>query len=174
MMPKPPLFPAGEFDQVALIDDSHKSLLIKKIGSAPERLRSALEGLSDTQLNTPYRNWTIRQIVHHLADSHMHSYIRFKWALTENDPMIKAYDESAWSELEDARTSEIEPSLQLLEGLHRRWVTVLQTMTRSDYDRSFQHPETGEVIQLSLAIAYYAWHGRHHTAQIMWVRGYRL
>lgn len=170
----PPLFPVGEFDQATNYDDANKQRLIETIESAPDSLCRVLTGLTDAQIELRYQNWTIRQIVHHIADSHMHSYIRFKWALTENEPLIKAYDESAWTELPDAQSAGIESSLELLGGLHRRWTTLLRAMTDRDYARTFEHPQTREIVRLSLALPYYAWHGRHHTAQIEWVRTNRL
>ncbi len=173
-MPVPPTFPIGAFDQVAIMDDAHKERSIETIEAAPQSLRRSVEGLTDNQIDTPYCNWTIRQIIHHVADSHMNSYIRFKWALTEDAPLIKSYDETAWSELPDARTADIALSLHLLEGLHQRWSVLLRTMTDLDFERTFTHPETGELVHLSLALPYYAWHGRHHTAQIEWVRTRRL
>ena len=173
-MIEPPRFPIDAFDQVAPDDPTQERALIDQLASAPMVLRDAVSGLSAAQLDLRYRNWSIRQIVHHMADSHMHSYIRFKWALTEDAPIIKAYDEGLWSEMQDARTSPIEPSLDLLQGLHLRWATVLRGMSADDYGRTFKHPETGEVVKLSLALAYYAWHSRHHTAQIEWVCANRL
>ena len=168
------MFPAGEFDGLAAGNEVHRKNLIETIEFAPDTLRRALNGLSDAQVETRYRNWTIRQIVHHIADSHMNSYIRFKWALTEDEPTIKAYDESAWIELPDARIAGVGSSLLILEGLHRRWTVLLRAMTNHEFERTFQHPQTGESIRLSLALPYYAWHGRHHTAQIEWVRMNRL
>jgi uncharacterized damage-inducible protein DinB len=130
-------------------------------------LRKAVNGLSDHQLETKYRNWTIRQIVHHIADSHVNSYIRFKWALTEPTPTIKAYQEADWVELADSRRGDIAPSVQLLEGLHVKWVQLLKLMTDEQFQRSFVHPQTGETVSLWSALNYYPWHCRHHTAQIL-------
>ena len=140
------------------------------IEACPGALRRAVAGLSDAQLDTRYRNWTIRQIVHHLADSHVNSYIRFKWALTEDLPTIKAYDEGRWAALEDSRTGDIQAPLALLEGLHARWVQLLRSMTDEQFGRSFLHPETRKTVSLNAALCYYAWHCRHHTAQITWLR----
>src|SRR5439155_19496922 len=119
------------------------------------------------QLDTPYRpdGWTVRQLVHHLADSHMNMYIRLRLALTENQPTIKPYDEKLWAELRDARTLPIEPSLQLLENLHHRWVALLRALSPADISRAYFHPELG-VVHLDTTLAAYAWHGRHHTAHI--------
>ena len=126
--------------------------------------------LDDAQLNTKYRNWTIRQIVHHLADSHLHSYTRFKLTLTEDQPTIKPYDESRWSELPDAVSGPIGPSLTLYAALHDRWTQLLRAMTSDQFARSFYHPESGKTVSLNDALQYYAWHARHHTALIGWLR----
>lgn len=127
-------------------------------------------GLSDAQLDTKYRNWTIRQITHHVADSHLNSLVRFKWALTEEQPRIKAYEEGDWVNLLDAQAGDVEPSLLLLDGLHAKWVQVLRSMTRQQYSRTFLHPQSGDSVSLWTALNSYAWHGRHHTGQIHWVR----
>jgi uncharacterized damage-inducible protein DinB len=143
------------------------------IEAAPTALRAAVAGPSEDQLDTRYRNWTIRQIVHHVADSHVNSYVRFKWALTEEVPTIKPYDDGRWADLADARTGEVRAPLALLEGLHIRWVQLLRSMTEEQFGRAFFHPETGQTVSLSAALCYYAWHGRHHTAQIHWLREQR-
>jgi hypothetical protein len=108
--------------------------------------------------------------VHHIADSHVNSYVRFKWALTEDTPTIKAYDEGLWSDLIESRIGSITPSLLLLDGLHSRWCQLLAKLTPSQYERAFVHPETSETVTLNAALAYYAWHGKHHTGQILWLR----
>ena len=169
-MPDPPQNPAGEFVPPDKTDADSRSRIVSAIAELPERLRSLVRDLNDEQLQSRYRNWSIRQIVHHLADSHMHAYIRCKWALTEDCPRIKAYDETRWSELEDARHADVQPSLTLLQGLHARWVDALTRMNSRDYERTFEHPETGAVEPLWRVLPYYAWHGRHHTAQIEWIR----
>ncbi len=130
-----------------------------------------MTGLNEEQLNTPYRDggWTVRQVVHHLADSHMNAYVRFKLALTENEPTIKPYDEAAWAETADVRESPIEVSLALLENLHARWVALLQSMSEADFARQFRHPQLGAV-PLEKNLALYAWHGRHHVAHIASLR----
>ena len=138
--------------------------------TAPARLKQAVQGLSDTQLETRYKNWTIRQIVHHVADSHVHSYIRFKWSLTENNPTIKAYEEADWVALDDCTQGDIAPPLALLAGLHLKWVQTIDCMSESQMRRTFVHPQTGERVPLWSALQYYAWHGQHHTAQIQWLR----
>jgi hypothetical protein len=143
---------------------------IAVLEGAPAALRRAVAGLSDGQLDTRYHNWTVRQIVHHLADSHVHSYVRFKWALTEERPTIKAYDEDRWVALGDSRAGAVAAPLALLEGLHTRWVQLLRVMSDEQFARSFHHPQSGEVVSLSAALCYYAWHCRHHTGQITWLR----
>jgi hypothetical protein len=167
---EPPQYPAGPFQPEEAPDASRREELIAVIETAPRLLRRAVAGLKDAQLDTRYKNWTIRQIVHHIADSHMNSYIRCKWALTEETPLIKAYDEGRWAALEDSLHGEVEPPLAFLEGLHRRWVQLLRTMTAEQFSRSFMHPETGQRVVLSSALCYYAWHCRHHTGQISWLR----
>jgi hypothetical protein len=144
--------------------------LIEEIAATPQLMRKAIEGLTERQLNTPYREggWTVRQVVHHVADSHMNSYIRFKLALTEHEPTVKPYDEAKWAELIDAKDAPIELSLQLLEGLHRRWVILLQSLSDEDVKKQFTHPELG-LVSIDKYIALYAWHGKHHVAHIMLV-----
>ena len=172
--PEPPQFPAGPF----VADEAHggrrPEAWIDEIERAPKRLRAVLSGLSDEQLDTTCRNWTIRQITHHLADSHLNSYVRFRLALTEERPTIKPYDESRWSRLADAQRSDIEPSLQLLQGLHARWAYLLRSLASDAFERSFYHPENQEIVPLWRALPYYVWHGRRHTAQIEWVKQHRL
>ena len=165
--PVPPLNPVGEFVPVPTFDEAVKSQLIETLARAPEALRQAVFGLTDEQLDTRYKNWTIRQIAHHLADSHMHSYIRFRWALTEDNPTIKPYAEAEWVLLEDSAHGDVEPSLRILEGAHARWVYLLQTLKPEQFQRTFFHPETNENVDLWTALNYYAWHARHHTGQIL-------
>jgi hypothetical protein len=167
---EPPQEPAGPFVPEEAPDGTRRGQLIEEIEATPRLVRAAIAGLSDRQLDTRYKNWTVRQIVHHLADSHVNSYVRFKLALTEDRPTIKPYQEGLWADLADARTGAIEPPLALLDGIHRRWVQLLLTMTEEQFGRSFYHPESGQTVVLSSALGYYAWHGRHHTAQILWVR----
>lgn len=164
-----PKYPAGPRPAEEKFDAERKNAYIAQIEQAPAQMRKALMGLSEDQLDTKYKNWTIRQITNHLVDSHTHSYIRFKWALTEDAPLIKAYDENLWSELSDAKTGSLEPSLLLLEAIHQKWVRVLRSMTDDQYARTFRHPD-GRTIPLSQALGIYAWHGRHHTGQILWLR----
>ena len=165
-----PQNPAGAFVPEENYGPERRAELIAVIEAAPAALRAAVAGLSEDQLDTRYRNWTIRQIVHHIADSHVNSYIRFKWALTEDTPTIKPYDEGRWAALTDARGGDVQASLALLEGLHRRWVHLLRSMTEEQFARAFFHPETGKTVSLNTAVCSYAWHCRHHTAQITWLR----
>lgn len=177
MSSEPPQWPAGPFVVGKTHDDQQHEAWIREIERAPTRLRETVSGLSNNQLDTKYRNWTIRQIVHHLADSHMNAYVRFKLALTEERPTITPYDESRWSLLTDAQQADIEPSLQLLEGLHARWAYLLRSLTPDAFERSFRHPEKfydREIVPLWHALAVYAWHVGHHTAQVEWVRKHKL
>src|SRR5215471_7525532 len=159
-----PQTPAGAFAPETGYGPRRRAEFIAVIEAAPAALRQAVAGLSEGQLDTRYRNWTVRQIVHHLADSHVNSYVRFKWALTEDRPTIKAYDEGRWAALEDSRTGGISAPLALLEGLHARWVQLLWSLTDEQFARTFTHPETGQSVSLAAALGYYAWHCRHHTA----------
>jgi hypothetical protein len=168
-----PQNPAGAFTPEPGYGPQRRDDFIAVIEAAPAALRDAVAGLSEDQLDTRYRNWTVRQIVHHLADSHVNSYIRCKWALTEERPTIKAYDEGRWAALVDSRTGDVRAPLALLEGLHARWVQLLRSLTETDFDRAFVHPETDQTVSLRAALCYYAWHCRHHTAQIRWLRQQR-
>ncbi len=160
-------YPIGRFEWRGASSDDDRNRYIVEIDQAPRRLRAAVAGLTDAQLDTPYRpgGWTVRQVVHHVPDSHMNSYVRFRLALTEDAPTIKPYDESRWAELSDARTAPIEISLALLESLHARWVLLLRNLKPSDFAQEFRHPELGTV-SLDRNLALYAWHGRHHVAHI--------
>ena len=137
----------------------------------PERLRAAVSGLTDQQLDTPYRQggWTVRQVVHHVGDSHANCYIRFKLALTEDWPTIKTYDEAAWANLADSRWLPVEPSLAFIEALHARWVGLLESLSDEDFQKGFQPPELGRQ-NLAKVLALYDWHSRHHTAHITSLR----
>jgi uncharacterized damage-inducible protein DinB len=170
---EPPHNPAGAFVPEDGYGPHRRVELVAVLAAAPAALRELVHDLPDERLEVRYRNWTIRQIVHHLADSHVNSYVRFKWALTEDRPTIKAYDESRWAALEDSRTGDIRAPLALLDGLHAQWVPLLRSMTEEQFARSFVHPETGQTVTLNAALAYYAWHCRHHTAQIRWLREQR-
>jgi hypothetical protein len=166
-----PQNPAGPFEPEESPGPRRREELIGVVEVAPAALRAAVAGLSGAQLDTRYRDWTVRKIVHHLADRHVNSYVRCKWALTEETPTIKPYDEGRWAALEDSRAGDVEAPLALLEALHARWVQLLRSMTEVQFARSFLHPETGQTVSLGAALGYYAWHGRHHTAQIVWLRG---
>lgn len=166
-----PRYPIGKFQPSVSATAQDRDGFIAQIADAPERLRAALKGLSEAQLDTPYREggWTVRQVVHHLFDSHLNAYVRFKLALTENEPTIKPYSESLWAELPEARTAPAEISTALLENLHRRWVLMMRAMTDAEWKRSFRHPERG-VMSLQETLGLYAWHGRHHVAHITELR----
>lgn len=170
MTTAPPDNPAGAYTPVQDFDETVKSELIATIRQAPKLLRDAVAELSDEQLDTLYKNWTIRQITHHVADSHLHSIIRFKWALTEDLPTIKAYEEGDWVQLADCKLGDVEPALAMLDGLHSKWVQLLDSMTQEQFARSFLHPQNGQSVRLWIALNSYAWHGQHHTAQIRWLR----
>ena len=159
-------YPVGRFSPSATSTPSLRAEQIETLCQLPERLRSAVSGLNDGQLDTPYRDggWTVRQVVHHFADSHANSYIRFKLALTEDAPTIKPYDEAAWACLPDSRMP-IAPSLEFVSGVHARLVTLLQAMSEADYRRGFIHPERGRMT-LANNLALYAWHSRHHVAHV--------
>jgi uncharacterized damage-inducible protein DinB len=161
-------YPVGKFSwRDEKLTFPQREHLIGEIEQAPALLRAAVAGLSDAQLDTPYREggWTVRQVVHHLADSHMNAYIRFRLALTETEPTIKPYSQDDWAKLADARSAPVEPSLRLLEGLHHRWVLLLKSLSGEDFGRTLRHPEQG-VVTLDRNLALYAWHGRHHVGQI--------
>ena len=161
-------YPIGRFvSPQGPLDPRARAACIAEIEEAPSIFRSLAAGLDDRQLDSPYRpgGWTIRQVVHHVPDSHMNAYIRTKLALTEETPTIKPYDEARWSELLDARTAPIEMSLQLLETLHSRWVLLLRSLSEGDFNKTFVHPDVGRVT-LHWLLALYAWHGKHHAAHI--------
>lgn len=170
MQTETPQFPAGAFTAPDQLSEEDQRKLIDELAHLPAELRAAVEGLTDVQLETKYRNWTIRQIAHHIADSHVNSYIRFKWTLTEEEPTIKAYDEGRWSDLSESQNGSVQPSLLLLDGLHARWCQLLSSLSAEEYERAFIHPETSERVTLGQALAYYVWHGKHHTAQILLLR----
>ena len=164
-------YPIGKFKWEGDATAEQREQLIDEIAGTPARVRAAVEGLSAEQLETPYRpgGWTVRQVVHHIADSHLNSYVRFRLALTEDEPTIKPYHEDRWAELEDARTAPLEVSLALLESLHERWVQLLKSLKAEDFARTFKHPEMG-VVSLDKNVGLYAWHGRHHVAHITGLR----
>ena len=164
-------YPIGKFTWDGAAGEDQRQRFIADLEQAPANLRTAVAGLSPEQLDTPYRpgGWTVRQVVHHLPDSHLNSYMRFKLAMTESEPAIKGYDEALWAELPEAKTAPVEISLALLEALHRRWVLFLRTLAPGDFARTFRHPEHG-VMTLDRTLAVYAWHGRHHVAHITALR----
>lgn len=165
-------YPIGRFHFDQDASTGKREQWIAEIAAAPAQLRASVAGLTGMQLDTPYRDggWTVRQVVHHVPDSHLNAYTRMKLALTEEEPTIKPYEEARWAELPDGRTGDIEPSLHLLEYLHQRWLMLLRALKPLDFDRQFRHPEHGRVFKLSEMLAMYAWHGRHHVAHITALR----
>ena len=163
-------YPIGKFQREDACPD-RRSLHIRQIEAAPAELRAAVAGLTSERLDTPYRpgGWTVRQVVHHLPDSHMNAYVRMKMALTEEVPTIKPYDEARWAELADLRTTPTEIPLALFESLQQRWAHLLRSLTPKDLSRAYRHPEQGTV-SLEEVVAIYAWHGRHHVAHITSLR----
>jgi DinB superfamily len=166
-----PRFPIGKFHYDGALSEPQRRQLVEEIEQTPAAIRAAIEGLSPQQLDTPYREggWSVRQVVHHLPDSHMNAYVRFKLALTETEPTIKPYAEDLWAELADSQFTPVEVSLVLLESLHVRWVRLLRSLGEADWKRAFKHPELG-LIALEKNLALYAWHGRHHEAHITELR----
>ena len=164
-------FPIGKFRYDGAPHAEQKQVMLEEIAQTPANLRAAVRGLSDTQLDTEYRpgGWTVRQLVHHVPDSHVNSYVRFKLALTEDDPTIKTYAEDRWAELADSKATPIEVSLALLDSLHDRWVRLLKSLTEEDWKRTFRHPDLGPMT-LEKALALYAWHGKHHVAHVAELR----
>jgi hypothetical protein len=165
-------YPIGQFRYEGEPDQHRREQWIEEIAATPANLRAVVAGLAPHQLDTPYRDggWTVRQVVHHLPDSHLNAYTRIKLALTEDVPVIKPYQEARWAELPDGRAAPIELSLNLLESLHHRWVLLLRQLTPADFRRRFVHPEHGRPIELQETLALYAWHGRHHVAHIASLR----
>jgi uncharacterized damage-inducible protein DinB len=164
-------YPIGKFHFDGTMSDEQKQTFLDEIARTPANLRAAIKGLSDVQLDTRYRpgGWTVRQIVHHVPDSHLNSYVRFKLALTEDEPTIKPYAEDRWAELADTKSTPIEVSLTLLESLHERWVRLLRSLSQEDWKRTFRHPDLG-AMTLEKTLALYAWHGRHHVAHVTELR----
>jgi len=165
-------YPTGKFTFDPDVRPEKRSAAIGAIREAPAALRAAVRGLNDSQLNTPYRpgGWTVRQVVHHVPESHMNAYTRFKLAITEDNPTIKPYDEDAWSKLPDVSKEPIETSLVLLDALHKRWVTLLETMRPEEFGRTLFHPELKKELTLDFLLQMYAWHGKHHAAHITGLR----
>lgn len=165
-------FPIGKFDRSRVPNTpEERKKLIETLAEAPERLQQAVTGLNGKQLDTPYREggWTVRQVIHHLADSDLNAYVRFKLALTEDNPTIKPFAEAAWADLADSRVTPVDVSLALLENLHARWVVLLRSMKAEDWERKLTHPEAG-VMSLDKMLGLYAWHGVHHEAHITGLR----
>lgn len=163
-------YPIGKFTKVPALSAAERSACIEQIVAAPANFRKAVAGLNDAQLDTPYREggWTVRQVAHHLPDSHMNAYMRFKWGLTEESPAIKTYEEKDWAKTPETRAP-IAMSLDLLAALHLRWVALLRGMRPEDFARTIQHPDWG-LASLDAMLALYAWHGRHHTAHVTSLR----
>jgi hypothetical protein len=163
-------YPVGRFTLSPSYSASQRAEHIQTLRDLPDRLRAAVHGLDDAQLDTPYREggWSVRQVVHHIADSHMNSYVRFKLALTEYEPTIKPYDEEAWAQLAD-NSMPVDVSLALTGALHQRWVALLESLTEKDFQKKFNHPERGAQ-DLATNVALYEWHSRHHVAHITGLR----
>ncbi len=166
-----PRYPIGKFHFDGPLTEEQKKECLDDIARTPENLRAAIKGLSEAQLDTPYRpgGWTVRQVVHHVPDSHMNSYVRFKLALTEDEPTIKPYAEDKWAELADTKETPVEVSLALLDSLHDRWMRLLRSLTPDEWKKTFRHPALGPMT-LEKTLALYAWHGRHHVAHITELR----
>ena len=164
-------YPVGQFKLEAPYSDAQRAAMIQDIADLPAKLRDAVTGLDDHQLETPYRDggWTVRQTVHHVADSHVNSYIRFRFAATEDNPTIMPYPESVWAELPDAKHAPVDVSLKILEGLHYRWVVLLKSFKPEDWNRTLLHPERGK-LDLNTNLALYSWHCKHHVAHITELR----
>jgi len=162
-----PRYPIGRYSPPQEVTLALRQQAISTIAEAPAKLRAAVKGLSEDQLNTPYRDggWTVRQVAHHVPDSHMNAYVRFRLALTEQEPAIKPYEEARWAELEDAKSAPVDISLALLDSLHDRWVRLLRSLNAEDFARTFRHPEHG-VRTVDWLLFLYAWHGGHHTAHV--------
>jgi hypothetical protein len=167
-----PRYPIGPFAYKGPQSGEARLDCIARIAATPANLGRAVAGLTDVQLDTPYREggWTVRQVVHHVPDSHLNAYTRFRLALTEPTPTIRPYFEHLWAELPDARGAPIEISLALLEALHRRWLLLLRSLAPADWDRRYLHPEHGREWTLDEVLAMYAWHGDHHTAHVTRLR----
>lgn len=164
-------YPIGRFEKPENPTPADRRQWIEAMENTPKEVREAVSGLSEQQLDTPYRpeGWTVRQVVHHITDSHLNGYVRTKWVLTEDNPVIKTYDQRLWAELPEGRSGALELSLPLLESLHRRWCETLRAADSAAWSRTFQHPEWGAV-PLEFMVALYAWHGAHHIAHIRGLR----
>jgi uncharacterized damage-inducible protein DinB len=164
-------YPIGKFTYQGPPTEDQKEDRIDQIAQAPANLRAAVKDLTKPQLDTPYRpeGWTVRQIVHHVPDSHLNAYIRFKLALTEDEPTIKPYAEDRWAQLADTKSTPVETSLTMLDCLHDRWVRLMRSLSAEEWKRTFRHPDLG-TMDLEKTLALYAWHGRHHVAHITALR----
>lgn len=161
-------YPIGKYVQPERISAAQRSAWVEEIAALPDLLEETVSGMSEQQLETPYREggWSVRQVVHHLPDSHMNAYMRFKLSLTEERPVIKPYKENLWAELPDSQRTPIDVSLRLLESLHKRWVVLLHSLSEKDFQRTYYHPEHQKEFTLESVLGLYAWHGKHHRAQI--------
>ena len=161
-------YPIGQFTMPEVFDEKQVAIWISEIEALPNQIKQATENLSDATLNQVYRpgGWTLRQVVHHIPDSHMNAYIRFKQAITEDIPVIRPYYEERWAETEEAKNGDIQMSVNLLTGIHERWVTFLKTLKIEDYQRKYIHPAQGKELTLANMLGMYAWHGKHHLAHI--------
>jgi hypothetical protein len=166
-----PRYPIGKPTQLGPFTAADRDALIEKLEKAPLLLRESVEGLNDEQLNTPYRDggWSVRQVIHHVADSHMNAYLRFKFALTEDNPMVKGYDENAWAALDDAATMPVSISLQLIDAIHARLVVLLRSLDPADFARPFVHSASGPH-DIDWLLGIYSWHGEHHAAHVTALR----
>ena len=166
-------YPIGKFEKPTTITKDILKIWISDISTFPKKLSTEVLNLTNKQLDTQYRpnGWTIRQVVHHCADSHMNSFIRFKLALTEDNPTIKPYHEDLWAELADAKDMPIGPSLKILEGLHYRWVVLIKSLSADDLQKTFFHPANQKTMSLATTIALYAWHSKHHLGHVKLVSG---
>ena len=162
-------YPIGHYTPPKVIDKAQIECWINEIEELHEQFSTAVIGLSEAQLDTPYRpgGWTVRQVIHHLPDSHIGSYCRFHWALTEDNPIIKAYDEKAWAALSYQKDVPITSSLGLLEHIHTRWVVLMKNLTEADLEKTYVHPEDGKVYILKEVVGMYAWHGKHHLMHVL-------
>jgi uncharacterized damage-inducible protein DinB len=166
-------YPIGNLEMEKDLTPERRRELIDQIEEVPARLREAVAGLSPEQLDTPYRpgGWTVRQVVHHLPDSHLNGYVRCKLALTEDVPAVKAYNEARWAELPDSRSVPVEVSLALLDALHRRWVPLLRALPAADFQKTWRHPDPNMgLLNLDQLLGLYSWHGRHHVAHVTSLR----
>ena len=164
-------YPTGRFVPDSNSTPETRNRHIEQIAGLPKKMRQAVAGLTEAQFDTSYREggWTVRQVVHHVPDSHLNAYVRFKWALTEDAPVIKAYDETSWAELKDSRLTPVDVSLTLLESLHARWTVLLKSLNSQDFQRTFTHPDSGPH-DMDWLLQLYSWHGNHHVAHITGLR----